>query len=433
MTRRAWVALDNASNIFLAARSEIDPKVFRISAEMDDDVDPELLQRALDETYDDYPLYHAVLRRGIFWYYLQDSDLRPAVGPDAQYPCAPIYQADRRNLLFRVMHHRRRIILETFHALSDGTGALWFITDLLDAYCRLCHPGDPVPPVKNAHPVQGLSTDSFAHYFRGRGPVGPAPGGRTPRHPLGRHVQRVRGTRTPDDRTRLVELTMPAADVLALARAEGVGLTVHLTALFLESVRRATPATRRAPVMTASIPVNLRQYFPSASARNFFAAIRVEHDYRAADNSVAAVARDLESQFRPRVTPEALHHKLHKLIRFERMPLLRIVPSTLKNDILKGINQGNNRALTVAVSNLGRVALPQPAESHVGRMLFHTAAVRPQFCAVSHAGQLTVSFTSPFVQVGHVREFARLLTAAGIDVTVAMERVTEAEISGAPS
>lgn len=433
MTRRTWVALDNASNIFLAARSEVDPKVFRISAEMDDEIDSELLQQALDETFDHYPLYHAVLRRGIFWYYLQDSDLRPAVGPDAQYPCAPIYQADRRNLLFRVMHHRRRIILETFHALSDGTGALWFLTDLLTAYCRLRHPGDPVSPAEDAHPPQGLTADSFARHFRGRALTKPGPGSRSPRRPLGRHVQRVRGTRTPDDRTRLVELTMPATDVLEMARADGVGLTVHLTALFLESVRRATPATRRAPVMTASIPVNLRQFFSSASARNFFATVRVEHDYRAGDNSVAAVARDLDSQFRPRATREALDRKLHKLIRFERMPLLRIVPSTLKDVILRSINRANNRALTVAVSNLGRVVLPEPAESHVGRMMFHTAAVRPQFCAVSHAGLLTVSFTSPFVGVGHVREFARLLTGRGVPVQVAMERVTEAEISGAPS
>ncbi len=138
MTRRAWVRLDNASNIFLAARSDADPKVFRLSAEMDHDVSPELLQRSLEETYDRYPLYHALLRSGVFWYYLQDSDLRPLVTAEDQPTCAPIYQADRRRLLFRVLHHRRRIILEVFHALSDGAGALWFLSDLVVAYTRLC-------------------------------------------------------------------------------------------------------------------------------------------------------------------------------------------------------------------------------------------------------------------------------------------------------
>lgn len=40
MSRRTWVRLDNASNIFLAAMSSVDSKVFRLSAEMAEEVDP---------------------------------------------------------------------------------------------------------------------------------------------------------------------------------------------------------------------------------------------------------------------------------------------------------------------------------------------------------------------------------------------------------
>jgi hypothetical protein len=130
--------------------------VFRISAELDHEVDPGLLQQALDATYERYRLYHAVLRRGVFWHYLQDSDLRPRVTPEDQHTCAPIYRPDRRELLFRVMHHRRRIILELFHALSDGTGALWFLSDMVEAYVRLRHPrqvpGPGQVPAQNDDP-----------------------------------------------------------------------------------------------------------------------------------------------------------------------------------------------------------------------------------------------------------------------------------------
>ena len=88
--RRRWVRLDNASNIFLAARSDVDTKVFRMSAELDHEVDPELLQEALEATFARFPLYHAVLRRGVFWYYLQDSDLQPVVEEETEPSCAPI-------------------------------------------------------------------------------------------------------------------------------------------------------------------------------------------------------------------------------------------------------------------------------------------------------------------------------------------------------
>ena len=461
MSGRAWVRLDNASNIFLAARSDADPKVFRLSAEMDHEVDLQLLQQALDTTYDRYPLYHAVLRRGVFWYYLQDSDLRPVATAEQQHTCAPIYQGDRHRLLFRVMHHRRRVILEIFHALSDGTGALWFLTDLVNTYTRLRYPAPGDHPSEPAHE---LAADSFGHYFRRRRrdrglrrrsrEADPAfnreaaPAAltvesrvirladtaekiRRRRFHAAKQVHRVTGTRTPDNRTRAVELTVPVQAALDLARAEGVSLTMYLTALFFESVRLSSGGLGKHRTLSASVPVNLRQFFPSTSARNFFATIRVEHRYGEGPDDLGAICRGLESQFRPKAAPEELERKLRRFIRFERTPALRIVPRPLKDAILGLINRLSNRGLTVAVSNLGRVVLPEPAESRVGRMLFHVSAVRPQFCAMSHAGLLTISFTSPFVETGHIREFARLLTAQGVDVTVAAARVTEAELAEA--
>jgi len=73
LNEREWYRLDNASNIFLAAQNEIDTKVFRLSAEMTEKVEPELLQMALNKTYEEYTLFHSTLRRGYFWYYLESG------------------------------------------------------------------------------------------------------------------------------------------------------------------------------------------------------------------------------------------------------------------------------------------------------------------------------------------------------------------------
>lgn len=474
--RRHWVRLDNASNIFLAARSDVDTKVFRMAAELDHEVDPALLQEALDATYERFPLYHAVLRRGVFWYYLQDSDLRPVLEPETEHTCAPIYQADRRTLLFRVVHHRRRVSLEVFHALSDGTGALWFLTALLEEYCRRRFaPEDTADAAGSVEPeVHELAADSFAHHFRRRTraeraarareeqeraaheeefsreaasamlrageeepeiadePAGEESDAPDPAPPAPRRMLRLRGTRTPDHRTRVLELTMPVAPVLALAKGEGVAMSMFLTAAFFEAIRRTGALerdARGARTLAASVPVNLRQFFPSDSARNFFATITVSHTYGAGGDSLGEVARKLQQDFGAQARPEALEGRLRRLIRVERAPLARIVPRPLKDVLLGLANRANNRSLTVAISNLGRVTLPEAVAPHVGRMLFHVSAARPQFCAISHAGLLTISFTSPFVETEHVREYARILTEAGIEVSVAASRTTEAELA----
>jgi hypothetical protein len=62
-------------------------------------------------------------------------------------------------------------------------------------------------------------------------------------------------------------------------------------------------------------------------------------------------------------------------------------------------------------------------------MLFHVSAARPQLSVASHADLLTLSFTSPFTETDHIREFARLLSASGVEVTVAAVRVTETELA----
>lgn len=443
MNRPAWVRLDNASNIFLAARSDADPKVFRIFAELDHEVDRDLLQAAVDEVYDQYPLYHAVLRRGVFWHYLQDSDLRPVVTGEDLHTCAPLYQPHRRNLLFRVLYHRRRINLEIFHALSDGTGALWFLSDVVAAYLRRRQGQEPLDSETPATGL-GLAADSFAEYFRHPAEGTPGerwletdeetvPTGSREKKPQRspRSVYRVRGTRTPDHRTRLVELTLSGSELARQAKVEQVSLTMLLIALFFESVRLASGGLGRTRTMSVSVPVNLRQFFPSTSARNFFATVRLEHTYGEGPDDLASIARGLERQFAAKASSSALEARVRRFVRFERMPLLRMVPRPLKDGLLRLINWTNNRGLTVAISNLGRVALPASADPHVGRMGFHVSAVRPQFCAMSHGNEMTISFTSPFMETDHVREFAQMLTQRGLNVSVAAVRASENELAEA--
>ena len=455
MNRRTWVRLDNASNIFLAAMTDVDSKVFRLAAELDAEVDPELLQQALDRVFDQYVLYHSVLRRGVFWYYLEESELRPTVTPDVLPPCEHLYHFDRRELLFRVVHHRNRIALEVLHALSDGTGALWFFQDLVSEYVRLRHPEDCPDEPLPIEVKQPLEPDSFGYFhprqperftdaaqpaqLEAEGRVGqPTASDALPHRPaiIGglfrsgrRRVHRVHGIWTPDNRTRVVELVMPASSVLPLAKAHGVSLTVYLTTLFLDAIRTVDNNTGRLPTMAVSVPVDLRQHFPSTSARNFFATTRLEHVWHDGDD-FAMVAQALAEQLRLQTTPQALEAKLRKLIGFENHPIGRVVPLPLKDLVLGTVNRLNNRNLTVAMSNLGRVGFPDPGvDAHVGAVLLQVSAARPQFGMISHGDILTVSFTSPFIETAHQTAFVRTLTAHGVPVTVAASKVTADELA----
>lgn len=456
--RKNWVRLDNASNIFLAAMNARDTKVFRLSAEMEDTVDPEFLQQALDTTYANYLLYHSVLRRGIFWYYLEESELHPQVKLDTNPSCEALYHFDRKELLFRVVYWKKRISLEVFHALSDGTGALWFFQDLVKEYVHLKHPETRVEndETQRDYSHQRLVEDSFARYFRktdqtsftkvaqsafrsvteyGKIAGRKASGLLMPvaeRDQSGKKVYQVKGAKTPDNRPRIVEMEVPVKRALSMAKEHDASLTLYLTALFMESIRRSEPNFKGNETMSVSVPVNLRQFFPSDSARNFFSVTRLEYTFGKGQegDTLEEICASLREQFEPQLTKESLEGWLSRLIAFEYHPLARIVIRPLKDLALKWVNYRNNRNLTLAISNLGRVSFAPSVDAFVHQVYFHTVAVRPQFCAISHGDTLTISFSGPFVETDIQREFARLLQESGIPVTVSANKVTAEELGG---
>lgn len=82
-----WRKLDNAAKIFPAVSNRRDTRVFRFYCECKEPVESTALQEALDKTIDQYPLFQTVLRKGLFWFYMEKSSLRPQVAEESDPPC----------------------------------------------------------------------------------------------------------------------------------------------------------------------------------------------------------------------------------------------------------------------------------------------------------------------------------------------------------
>src|SRR5699024_1164510 len=138
----------------------------------------------------------------------------------------------------------------------------------------------------------------------------------------------------------------------------------------------------------------------------------------------------LQHQLKGKLTHRYLHQRLKKLLSFEFHPLIRVVIRPIKDMILKGINWFNNRQVSIALSNLGRVSLPEPFNTYVEALYFHTSAVRPQMSVISFQDKLTVSFSSPFVETAIQEQFVRMLTQRGIPVKAAANKVRQEGVEG---
>ena len=129
-----WYPLDDAAKIYPMSMTDGWMSVFRLSAYLDAPVEPSLLQLALELTMPRFPFFATRIKRGVFWHYIDGVKRRFTVQPETELPCAPMNVAAGDSQSFRVLYYGRRVSVEFFHILTDGTGGLAFLTALLLAF-----------------------------------------------------------------------------------------------------------------------------------------------------------------------------------------------------------------------------------------------------------------------------------------------------------
>ena len=107
-----WRKLDNAALAFPLVTGKNDTRVFRFYCELKENVKPELLQAALEKTMEKYPLFQMVLRKGLFWFYLEHRDIRPIVKEEKKLHAAGCMFQTKRIFFFRSAIMKKESILK---------------------------------------------------------------------------------------------------------------------------------------------------------------------------------------------------------------------------------------------------------------------------------------------------------------------------------
>lgn len=136
MLNLKWYNLDGSGIIYAALTSKRSPNVFRYSAELKDKIDKNSLQRALDEALTIYPNYNVYLKKGFFWYYLQESDTKIKVMDDYLPVCHNLFSSENSKL-FRISVNKNKVNFEVSHILTDGRGGVEFFKLLLSNYVKI--------------------------------------------------------------------------------------------------------------------------------------------------------------------------------------------------------------------------------------------------------------------------------------------------------
>lgn len=405
-----WSKLDNAAKIFPATSTKQDTKVFRFTCELTEMVQEEHLQKALEKTMELFPLYQCTLRRGLFWYFFEKSRASAKVQEEHLPPCTTLYHPDRHGLLFSVTYYRCRINLEVFHSLTDGAGALAFLRLLVFHYLEDVHPelSEARTEMKDDVALLERMSDGFAQYYTGKHKYDKKKVAR---------AYHISGRRLPQHQMRIIEGTVKASQVLALAHKYHTTVSVFLCALLLMAIQSQMKEYDKQKPVNLSVPVNLRNYFPSGSARNFFSVILVE--YRFQENTdLQTVIAAVKEGFAKELTVEKVEGHFNELCALEHNLLTRMIPLILKDISLKVAHWLSEQEVTAAFSNVGRVDMPKMLLPYIRQFGLFLSTKRMQVCLCSYEDLLTMTFSTPFVDTSVQRYFFRSLAEMGVDVEI---------------
>ena len=376
--------LDTAAKLYPLVMGRYSSAIFRLSAWLREDIYPEFLQCALNRIQPRFPAFSAVLKKGVFWHYLDGYNGHCRVMRDGDVPCSQILMSGTRSVPFRVVYFKNRIGVEFFHALTDGTGGLIFLKTLLGEYFRLLGISfsytDQVLDVCDRASEEELC-DGFKQVKSEL-----AGGGMEERRaaPIcGKLLYR---------RARVYHFILDAEKLKAKAKQCRVTVTALLTGYIL---RAGKDCTEGKGLLRVQIPVNVRKFYGLKTFSNCAMFACVEKDRECVSEDEIFLS-EIDRQLKERTSKENMERSVVKACKM--VQALNYIPLFLKRPAAQIYDKTvTKRSFTQTLSNLGVTCLPDGMAEHVEMLDFIIGSPSKNagyLSSVTCNGKVVLSYTT---------------------------------------
>ena len=391
--RSNWYKLDNAAKIFPPSSSNYDPKVFRFTCELYEDIDENRLQFALDKTLIEYPVFNSEIKNGFFWNYLEISTNKHIVKKEYKRPCSRL----DNDILFEVTYFKNRINLEVSHVLSDGTGSLEFIKSLVDNY--LSYKQDEKELLNDSSTIEKES-DSFLKYYNPKVKWLKS---------IKKRAYKVKGKKYSNNQIKIIEGIASTEKIKEIAKKYDTTITIFLTAVLIKSIEQTLSTNDKKKPIVITVPVDLRKYYPSKTVRNFFNVINVSYCANNSNSNIEEIILEIKKQFASYLSDEQIESTMNKNAWLEKMLIVRIIPNIIKTFVIKLVYYLSRNYQTMTLSNLGNISLPSNIKDKIKLFDVMCSTDGIQLCMCSYQDNMTFTFTSHFINTEIQKNYFRTL------------------------
>ena len=411
-----WYRLDNAAMIFPPVSDKNSPNTFCMSASLKEKVDKEILQKSLSQVIKSEDTFRVRLKKGLFWYYLEENTKEPVVFDE---PADLMEYIDYRygdNYLFKVYVYNNRISIVYFHALTDGTGGLYFLKQVVYRY--LVNKGYKIDNEGIVKPldVPTMTDESADKFMQVDTSLKTKKIAETKAHKLSGTPFKVFGTG-------LICAECDTKKVKAEAKKYNTTITGYLCGVYMYALYKGyiEHKNKKNKTIAISIPINIRKQHPSRTKRNFTLVVRIYHDF-SKELSFDEIIELCAKQLKEKTTTEQIDAQIKTNTNIEKNWLMKFVPRVIKSLALKiaykvrGTNQESTN-----LSNIGQVEIPSGMAEHIEKIHFILQASKTTQKNLSLTGfgdKLYMAFSRKHVETLTEKVFFKTLEEKGIDVVV---------------
>lgn len=409
-----WSKLDNTAKIYPAVSNMDSANVFRMSAFLNEPIVPETLERALNQALEAMPIFKVKLRRGLFWYYFESNNESPIIEEENSPPCSHLNKRENNHYLFKVLYFKNKLTLEVFHVLGDGTGLIQFLNSILYFYLKELYPEEISEDfiIESTQNQNELDEDAFIKHKD-------AASGKNS-FKLDKAYS-IAGTYTPDHSPKVIILRIPVKDFIKEVKSKKVTVGVYVVsliayAIYMEGVKKDV---LKRPV-TICMPTNLRAFFKSSTARNFFACVYPTIDF-SQDMTFDEVIAQVQKEFDKYLNKEFLAQRINYFTTLEQNPIFRVIPLFIKNIALKIAYANSEVNQTTVLSSLGKIEFGSGIDEFVKdvEIIVSPSKANPiKTLVFTYKDSFCMNFTTIIEDMDIIKYVVKHLTDLGIEAII---------------
>lgn len=408
-----WEKLDNTAHLFPAIAGESMTNIYRISVTLNEEIQPEVLQEALDIVLPKFDGFNLRMRSGFFWRYFEENGKpAPRVREENTFPCRYIRPNLNHSYLFSVTYYKNRINLEVFHVLTDGMGGINFLRELTYQYLRLVHAELAEVGDELSDRTSLSREDSFVKNYKRSKPSGFKK----------EKAYLIKKETFPEGYLGLIHGMIPVSQLKEISHRREVSINEYLVACFVWStyVECLHKMVHKAPIRVA-VPVNLRPYFNSVTTKNFFVMVSAEFRADREDYTFDEVVEIVKQSLRSQISKEQLEDLFSYSVSNQMNYILRSAPLFIKNVAMRAVYNKSATANTTTVTNVGNVQVDEAYKPYI--QLFHafipmSRGQNIKGTVISYGDTLVFTFSSVLVDTSVQRRFFMTIAEDGAEVQV---------------